>query len=89
MKRSLSPTGRDGARPYPRQEERNPATKYLGLQLKLFWWLEVNGGLSTQEKVDTLYDMITAKSELTGTDYESIANRELTLNTKGCFPNKV
>ena len=44
---------------------------------------------STQEKVDTLYDMITAKSELTGTDYESIANRELTLNTKGCFPNKV
>ena len=74
---------------YPRQEERNPATKYLGLQLKLFWWLEVNGGLSTQEKVDTLYDMITAKSELTGTDYESIANRELTLNTKGCFPNKV
>ena len=74
---------------YPRQEERNPATKYLGLQLKLFWWLEVNAGLSTQEKVDTLYDMITAKSELTGTDYESIANRELTLNTKGCFPNKV
>ena len=74
---------------YPRQEERNPATKYLGLQLKLFWWLEVNGGLSTQEKVDTLFDMITAKSELTGTDYESIANRELTLNTKGCFPNKV
>lgn len=28
---------------YPEQEERTPATKYLGLQLKLFWWLEVNG----------------------------------------------
>ena len=49
---------------YPRQEERNPATKYLGLQLKLFWWLEVNGGLSTQEKVDTLYGMIKGRNKL-------------------------
>lgn len=35
------------------------------------------------QNLDTLYGMITAKSELTGTDYESITNRELTLNTKG------
>lgn len=74
---------------YPDQEERAPATKYLGLQLKLFWWLEVNGALSTQDKVDKLYDLMTSKTAVTGADYESITNRELTLNTKGCFPTKV
>lgn len=74
---------------YPDQEERAPATKYLGLQLKLFWWLEVNGTLSTQDKVDKLYDLMTGKTTLTGTDYESITNRELTINTKGEFPTKV
>lgn len=74
---------------YPEQAERTPATKYLGLQLKLFWWLEVNGTLSTQDKVDKLYDMMAERSNITGTDYESITNRELTLNTKGLFPTKV
>lgn len=74
---------------YPEQEERTPATKYLGLQLKLFWWIEVNGALNTQEKVDKLYDIVTEKAGLTGTDYESITNRELTLNAKGLFPNKI
>ena len=74
---------------YPDQEERAPATKYLGLQLKLFWWLEVNGTLGTQDKVDKLYDLMTGKTTLTGTDYESITNRELTINTKGEFPTKV
>ena len=74
---------------YPDQEERAPATKYLGLQLKLFWWLEVNGTLSTQDKVDKLYELMTGKTTLKGTDYESITNRELTINTKGEFPTKV
>lgn len=74
---------------YPEQEERAPATKYLGLQLKLFWWLEANGTLSTQEKVDKLYDIMADKTNVTGADYASITNRELTLNTKGLFPNKV
>ena len=74
---------------YPEQQERMPATKYLGLQLKLFWWLEVNGAINTQEKVDRLYDIITEKSGITGIDYESITSRELTINTKGCFPTKV
>ena len=74
---------------YPEQEERAPATKYLGLQLKLFWWLEVNGTLSTQEKVDKLYDIMADKTNVTGADYASITNRELTINTKGCFPTKV
>lgn len=74
---------------YPEQEERAPATKYLGLQLKLFWWLEVNGTLGTQEKVDKLYDIMASKTNITGADYESITNRELTINTKGLFPTKV
>lgn len=74
---------------YPEQEERAPATKYLGLQLKLFWWLEVNGTLGTQEKVDKLYGIMASKTNVTGADYTSITNRELTINTKGCFPTKV
>lgn len=57
--------------------------------MKLFWWLEVNGTLSTQDKVDKLYELMTGKTTLKGTDYESITNRELTINTKGEFPTKV
>lgn len=55
----------------------------------MFWWLEANGTLSTQEKVDKLYDIMADKTNVTGADYASITNRELTLNTKGLFPNKV
>jgi transposase-like protein len=74
---------------YPEQEERTPATKYLDLNLKLFWWLEVNGRLSTQEKVDELYNIMSDRTNITGTDYDSIVTRELKLNTKGLFPSKV
>lgn len=55
----------------------------------LFWWLEKNGTLSTAEKVDKLGEIMSAKIDTSGTDYESITNREMTLNTKGLFPNKV
>lgn len=64
----------------------NPHKGLLGI---IFWWLEVNGTLSTQDKVDKLYELMTEHSTITGTDYESITNRELTLNTKGLFPTKV
>ena len=43
----------------------------------------------TQEKVDKLYDIMADKTNVTGADYASITNRELTINTKGCFPTKV
>ena len=55
----------------------------------LFWWLEKNGQLSTTDKVDKLYAMISDDIATPGTDYESITNRELALNTKGLVPKKV
>ena len=55
----------------------------------LFWWLEKNGQLSTTDKVDKLYALISDDIATPGTDYESITNRELALNTKGLVPKKV
>ena len=57
--------------------------------MKLFRWLEANGTLSTQDKIDKLYDLTTDKTTLTDTDYESITNRALIISTKGAFPTKV
>ena len=74
---------------YPKQSERAPATKYLDLSLMLFWWLEKNGQLSSADKVDKLYELISDEINISGTDYKSITSRELILNTKGLFPNKV
>ena len=74
---------------YPKSAERAPATKYLDLSLMLFWWLEKNGQLSSADKVDKLYELISDEIIISGTDYKSITSRELTLNTKGLFPNKV
>ena len=74
---------------YPKSAERAPATKYLDLSLMLFWWLEKNGTLTSADKVDRLYELVSDTTGVTGTDYESITNRELTLNTKGLFPKKV
>lgn len=74
---------------YPKSAERAPATKYLDLSLMLFWWLEKNGQLSAADKADKLYDLVSDKIGITGADYESVTNRELTLNTKGLFPKKV
>ena len=74
---------------YPKSAERAPATKYLDLSLMLFWWLEKNGQLSSADKVDKLYELISDEINISGTDYKSITSRELTLNTKGLFPNKV
>ena len=74
---------------YPKSAERAPATKYLDLSLMLFWWLEKNGQLSSADKVDKLYELISDEINISGTDYKSITSRELILNTKGLFPNKV
>lgn len=77
------------AKYWPREQERLPATKYLDLSLMLFWWLEKNSKLTTQEKINQLYDIITEKAEMLNTTYEEITNRELSLNTKGFFPKKI
>ena len=74
---------------WPREEERAPATKYLDLNLILFWWLEKNERLNTQEKVEAIYKLVTSNTGINDTSYKAITNRELTINTKGRIPKKV
>lgn len=73
---------------WPDARENLPSTKYLDLNVMLFWWLEKNKGLSTKQKVEKLYSYITEykAAELT---YDMLKNRTVHLDTKGTFPNKV
>lgn len=74
---------------WSKQSERLPATKYMDLGLMLFWWLEKNGQLSTKEKVDAIYNIVTDNIGADNINYEQITNRELSINTKGIIPKKV
>ena len=71
-------------------------TKYLDLNLMLFWWLYKYREYSTEEKVQTLYKIMTddisdleAKQRVDQTNYAEIRHREITLDTKGEFPTKL
>ena len=78
------------ASPHTIQNQPNaPAIKYLDLGLMLFWWLGKNGQLSSADKVDKLYALISDDIVTPGTNYKSITNRELALNTKGFVPKRV
>ena len=73
-----------------------PATKYLDLYLIFFWWLYKYKDYSTKEKVQMLYNIMTdnitdleAKARVDQITGKEIFSRELTLDTKGLFPNKV
>ena len=79
----------DIAKYWPKQEERIPSTKYMDLSLMLMWWLRKHKDLTTNEKVEKLYEIIQDQHITVDTIYEKIKNRELQLNTKGYFPNKV
>ena len=74
---------------WSRSAERTPATKYMDLSLILLWWLRKNKELTVYEKVDKLYEIIQDQHITVDALYEDIKNRELKINTKGCFPNKV
>lgn len=72
-----------------KSEERTPVTKYMDLGLTLLWGLRKNRDLTIHEKVDKLYEIIKDQHITVDALYEDIKNRELKLNTKGYFPNKV
>ena len=55
----------------------------------LMWWLRKHDDLTTNEKVEKLYEIIQDQHITVDTLYEKIKSRELQLNTKGYFPNKV
>lgn len=68
---------------------RRPATKYLDLYLMLFYWLEKNKQLHTNQKVDSLLGVVQDSNGLDGVTLEDISDREIDFNTKGLIPKKV
>lgn len=73
---------------WPEDSENLPATKYLDLNLMLFWWQEKNKDLSVKQQIEELYAYISSRtSELL--TYEKLQGRELQLDTKGLIPTKV
>jgi len=73
---------------WPVQRENLPSTKYLDLNLMLFWWLEKNKDLSTQQQIEELYAYITGCKGKFIT-YEQLKTRHLTLDTKGIIPTAI
>lgn len=61
----------------------------MDLSLILLWWLRKNKELTINEKVEKLYEIVQDQHITVDTLYENLRNRELRLNTKGYFPNKV
>ena len=61
----------------------------MDLSLILFWQLRKNKELTIREKADKLYEIIQDQHITVDALYEDIKNRELKINTKGYFPNKV
>ena len=72
----------------PKATERDPATKYIDLQLMLFWWLEENQGLSIAEKVDVLYSYL-SEQYYDGLTYDKLIHRPLARDTEGPIPKQV
>lgn len=68
---------------YSKDGQRIPATKYLGISLMLFYWLEKNGELTTMEQVDELFDIVAGNNGLEQITKEDIQTKELDINTKG------
>lgn len=73
---------------WPDNGQRLPATKYLDLNLLLFWWIEKNGSLTAPEKVEEILGYI--ENSLLCTDsYKALQRRPLPLDTKGLIPKYV
>jgi len=73
---------------WPDNGQRLPATKYLDLNLLLFWWIEKNGQLTTPEKAEELFSYIENRLLCTSS-YQSLQRRALPLDTKGLIPQFV
>ena len=73
---------------WPKSAEREPATKYLDLQLMLFWWLEKNKDLSIREQVEMIYGYLSEQYYSMFT-WEKLIKRPLMLDTKNWIPQRV
>ena len=73
---------------WPKDWQNLPATKYLDLNIMLFWWLEKNKDISINEKVEILWGHVKDSEKMTLT-YDQLVRRELQLDTKGLIPTRV
>ena len=74
---------------WDKHKENIPATKYMDLSLIFLWWLRKNKELSISQKVEKLYEIITDPKAKIDTQYETIKNREIDINTKGLIPKDI
>lgn len=75
---------------------RSFTTKYLDLNLMLFWWLFKYREYTIDEKVQALYSImndeipdIDLREKVNQVTVNELQNREITLDTKGEFPTKL
>lgn len=74
-----------------RSEECMPATKYLDLYIKMFWWLEKNKDASTNELTNKLFGIMTgqvsmeSRLSMSRVTYAQLNSRALPIDTKGYF----
>lgn len=71
-------------------------TKYLDLNLMLFWWLFKYRDFTTDEKAQALYSImndqipdIELRERVNQVTIDELKDREITIDTKGCFPTKL
>ncbi len=71
-------------------------TKYLDLNLMLFWWLFKYKDFSIDDKVEALFSIMNDKipdidirEKVNQVTLEKLQNREITIDTKGEFPTKI
>lgn len=73
-------------------KEYRPATKYLDLYLMMFWWLEKNKDLSSNDLCTKLFDIMNgyvsneARAKMSRVTIKSLVSRELPIDTKGFYP---
>lgn len=71
-------------------------TKYLDINLMLFWWLYKFRDSKTEEKVEMLYHILTddisdteTRERVNQTTKKDLTERIISIDTKGKFPNKI
>lgn len=71
-------------------------TKYLDLNLMLFWWLFKYRDFNTEEKARALYSImndqipdIELREKVNQVTLEELQSREITIDTKGQFPTRL
>lgn len=68
-----------------------PATKYIDLYLKMFWWLQKNKDCSTKEMTDKLFGIMAGcvdnsdRAKMSRVTINSLVSRKMPIDTKGFY----